>query len=328
MVATVCGGALASAAMAAGGRVTHPAEIWFSATEPPWRQVWGFPDNDYMALFQPSAPWDAAAEHLAVFEVSKRFVHDSSDATLAVVLDGLRRRHLRLSMQVTPLVATRACGLGIEGHGPAGDLTELALRLKRLHADLAAVRMDEPLWYGHAWKGSAKIAPCIKPIAELAQEAAAKLKALRTVYPGVSIYDIEPVGVPPAVAPDWHGDLQQWLAAYRRAMGEPLAGLHLDVVWGGGRWQAALGAVAALAKAEHARVGIIYDGSRTDPSDAAWLDDAQARYELIEGRLHLVPDQAVFQSWMDFPRRMLPDSARDSFTSLVVRYERWQETRK
>ena len=314
--------------MAAGGRDTRPAEIWFSATEPPWRQVWGFPANDYMALFQSSAPWGAASAHLAVFEVSKRFVHDSSDATLAAVLDGLRRRHLLLSMQVTPLVATRACGLGIEGHGPAGELTELALKLKRLHADLAAVRMDEPLWYGHEWKGSAKIAPCIKPIGELAQEATGKLKALRAIYPGVAIYDIEPVGVPPAVAPDWRGDLQEWLAAYRRSMGEPLAGVHLDVVWGGGRWQPALGAAAALVRGENLRLGIIYDGSRTDLSDSAWLDDAQARYEFIEGRLHLVPDQAVFQSWMDFPRKMLPDGAPDSFTNLLVRYEQWQASQK
>ena len=63
-------------AYAAGGALP---QIWMGATEPVWRVAHGWPPNDYMELFQPNAPWQYAARYVRVFQVSKRFVEQTSD---------------------------------------------------------------------------------------------------------------------------------------------------------------------------------------------------------------------------------------------------------
>jgi hypothetical protein len=41
--------------------------------------------------------------------------------------------------------------------------------------------------------------------------------------------------------------------------------------------------------------------------------------------MNIRPDQAIFQSWMDFPRTILPDREPQSLTNLVLRYAAWQQ---
>src|SRR5579871_4293227 len=127
-------GAALSLAIAASAtpNVAAANEIWLSIVEPPWRSAHHWPANDYMALFQSEAPWRDAASHVAVFELSKRFVVESSDADLALVIQDLQRRHIKLSVQATPLIGTHVCGLGAEGHGSPSDMVTIARKLKRL----------------------------------------------------------------------------------------------------------------------------------------------------------------------------------------------------
>ena len=64
-------------------------------------------------------------------------------ADLALNFTDLRRRNIALAVQGTPLIASAECGLGIEGHGPAHDMLAVALRLRKLGANLDYVVFDE-----------------------------------------------------------------------------------------------------------------------------------------------------------------------------------------
>ena len=299
------------------------AEVWFAATEPVWRAVRGWPPNDWMALFQPNAPWQRAAAQVQVFELSKRAVLETNDSDLATVLNSLRQHHIRIAVQATPLLASQICGLGIEGHGPANDMVQVARRLKRFGADLAYLTMDEPLWFGHFYNGTGRQRSCHSSIVSIAQQAASKMKAVRQIYPGVVIGDDEPIGVPDAIASEWPEDIRAWLGAYRDAMGEPMGFLRADVVWQRKTWLDVLRRVIAVVRGGSVTFGIIYNGTPADTSDADWINDAQSHFEMIEGTLHIRPGQVMLQSWMDRPRAMLPETRADTMTNLVLRYGAW-----
>ena len=300
--------------------------IWFSATEPPWRTVWGYPANDYMRLFAPDAQWHTAAAHVSVFELSKRFVNETPDPVLKTVVDNLRGRHIALSIQITPLLATTQCGLGVEGHGPAHDVALIAAKLKRIGAEVAYARMDEPLWYGHIWRGTGRIRGCRTAIGDLAKQAAEKLRELRGIYPSVKIVDIEPVGAPEELAPGWTSDMAAWLDAYRSVMGEPVEALHLDVAWQSQNWRAQLVRIAKIVQSSDIALGITYNGTRLDQSDQSWTDDARSHFVEVEKSVGIVPQHAIFQSWMDFPRAMLPDTQSGTLTNLVTGYVQQERT--
>jgi hypothetical protein len=304
------------------------AQIWLSATEPIWRGIRGWPLNDYMDLFRPDAPWQHAVAQVMVFGVSKRFVLETPESDLVAIINALRRHNIKLSVQATPLFASRECGLGVEGHGPPNDMVMVATRLKLLGADMAYMTMDEPLFYGHRFKGSPGISACHTTVPEIARQVAAKMMAVRKIYPSVVIGDIEPMGVLPAEVQDWTHQIAEWIAAYRDAMGEPLGFFQADVVWQRPSWRDVLLATVSIARANRVPLGIIYNGMPTDATDAVWIDDAESHFRLVEGSMKISPDQAILQSWTDHPRSMLPESNRDALTNLVLRYSAWQSRRQ
>jgi uncharacterized protein (TIGR03437 family) len=68
-------------------------------------------------------------------------------------------------------------------------------------------------------------------------------------------------------------------------------------------------------------LGIIYDGFVTDSSDERWTNRAErffTEYELS----NLQPDQAIFQSWMNYPMHLLPETTPYTFTWLIDQYTR------
>lgn len=293
-------------------------EVWFSATEPVWRQAHNWPPNDYMQLFQPNSPWQTAAHGVNVFMLSKKFIAESNEADVRLVIDDLQQRHIALAVQGTPLVTSDTCGHGVEGYGPPQDMGGLAHKVKRLGGNIAYVALDEPLYYGHRYQRQTPPTPCQAPIAELAQQTASKMAQVHQVFPDAKIGDFEPVGG----YPDGYlaADLAGWLAAYKAASGTPFAFVALDVVKMQPDWQAQFSvAIAALRKAGMP-IGIIYNGTPRDPTDAAWVANAQNQIKLNESQLGTTPSQAIFQSWTDYPRKILPDTAPDSFTGLVRSY--------
>jgi hypothetical protein len=303
----------------------HPAcavQIWMSATEPVWREIHGWPANDYLALFQPNAQWTESSAHVKVFELSKKFIDLTAEADLRRVLQDLERRGIAIAMQGTPLLASKTCGLGVEGHGPPHDMAASARRIKQLGGKLAYVVMDEPLYYGHRFNGGDRRIPCHTPIPELARQAAEKIAEVREIFPDVKIGDIEPLGVFPPDAAQWAEDVAQWLEAYQKAVGVPLAFMRLDCVWLRPNWEAQFDAVVPRIRAAKIPLGVIYDGTPQDPTDVAWTTSALNHSRLIERKLGGLPDHIAFQTWMDHPRTILPEDTPGSLTWLVRTYTR------
>ena len=206
-------------------------------------------------------------------------------------------------------------------------MQQVALRLKRFGADLAYIDMDEPLWFGHFYNGVGTQQSCHNPMSEVARQTAVKMREVRQIYPQVLIGEDEPVGVPDAIAPNWPEDIREWLEAYRTAMGEPMGFFHADMVWQRRGWQAILLRVEAVVRQERVSFGLIYNGTPSNPTDASWIDDAVRHFEEVEGALHIRPDQAMLQSWMDHPRAMLPETDPSALTNLVLRYSGWLKRR-
>lgn len=299
-------------------------EVWLSATEPTWRNVRGWPSNDYISLFQEGAPWKRATRTVNVFELSKRFVIEADLQSLDAVLRNIQDRRFLLSVQATPLIASNSCGRGIEGYGPPDDMAKVAAKIQKAGGSLALLRMDEPLWYGHRATAKKGLTACHDDIEHLASQAAMKIATVREIFPGVAVGDIEPLGVPLTLAKGWEEDIAAWLGAYERAVGEPLAFFHTDVVWLQPSWRAVLPSVADLIRRRGIPFGIIYNGTPLDDSDVAWVESAAAHFREVEGQLRITPDQAILQSWMDRPRALLPEDKRGSMTSLVTAYSEWR----
>ncbi len=277
-----------------------------------------------MQLFAVGGEWSQAAQHVSVFEVTKRFILELPDKDVSSVVRWLHQRGIALSVQMTPLVATKACGLGVEGYGPPDDMARVAEKLKRLGGDLGYLRMDEPLWYGHVFNQRGLAVGCHLPIGEIAQETVRKLGQVRRMYPKVRIGDIEPLG---AAVRGWVPELSEWMSAFRSQAGETLAFLHADIVWTEPDWQSQLRNIAHVLQHEEVALGIIYDGTLSDATDHDWTKDAIGHFTFVEGRMGIVPEQAIIQSWMNRPARMLPEGMDGSLTGLLADYLTWHGVR-
>ena len=232
----------------------------------------------------------------------------------------LKRRGMLLAMQGTPNLPTRGCGRGIESYGPPDDMGRDAARIRALGGTVTYIMMDEPLFFGHVFDARGGRIACHAPIATIAADAARKIAEAREVFPAVQVGETEPFGIPFLSAGEWASMLQQWFRAFESATGRPLAFLHADIVWlrpdAIGQFEAALPVIRAAG----IPLGVIYDGTPADPTGAAWVADAKAHVVLIERQLGIVPAQAIFQTWMEMPMRMLPDTADNSLTGLVASY--------
>ena len=299
---------------------TEARQIWLTPLDPVWRSIRNWPANDFMELFEDNTRWQQTASVISGFEISKRFVLEAPDHDLLRVITGLRRRNIALALQGTPLIASAACGLGVEGHGPPHDMLVVAQRLHRAGADLCYVIFDEPLYYGHEFDGAPGVRPCHAPIGIMAERAAAKIAELRRIFPGVEVGAVEPFGIPRVDQSVWAADLEEWLKAYALAAGAPLAFLRADVVWGRPNWRAQFEGAVPLLRSLRIPLGVIYNSSPDVTSDQEWTESALRHARLIECDLHVRPDQVVFQSWTDHPRRVLPETQPGTLTHLVAEY--------
>ena len=300
-------------------------KIWLGALEPQWRQVKGFAPNDWEQLFDKKAPWPIVASHIEAFFVSKRFVRDADEQQLQRVITFLKEQKIKLAMQGTPLVATRECGLGIEGHGPPGDMLEGAERIRSAGGKLDYIAMDEPLYYGSIFKYVDRAGgrvPCDHTIQELAAQTATKIAEVRNIFPSVIIGDIEPFGVEPRLATVWKRNLAEWPDAYSSATGMPLAFMQADNVWARPAWEPDFMAGVEILRSKNVPLGVIYNASPRDPD---WLGSAATHFRLIENQMRISPALAVFLSWTDAPARMLPETDPDTMTGLVLQYLRWRK---
>ena len=292
-------------------------ELWLSGVDPFVRGVMRPGElSDYTDLFKPDAPWTGAAARTAVFKTSTQWIEYAPDAALARMFEVLRNRHIALAMEGLMIRGGAECGRGVEGYSSPDAIRNAALRIRRLGGELAAVAMDEPLWFGHHYEGAQA---CRSSIAEIARNIAGNVAAVTEIFPGVAIGDIEPVSTD--AGPGWTDEIMQWVDAYRAATGRPLAFFHADVIWDD-RMQDELPRLAGRLRAAGIAFGVIYNGDPQDDSDIAWTDHAEAHFETLEAGGRFSPDQAILQTWMARPRRMLPEGEPGTMTHLVLPYAR------
>ena len=315
-----------SAAQPTPAAKTSPV-VWMAAFEPPWRALKSWPPNDYMQLFNAGAPWSRAARGVNVFEISKLFIQKGSDQDLTRVISTLAQHGIALAMQGTPLIASDACGRAVEGYGAPNDMAEQAARIKHLGGTVAYIALDEPLYFGHAFKGREAMSyeshpptPCLASIQELAHETASKLALVRKIFPDVKVGDVEPVGMFPNSGPEFRSMLSQWFQAYETETSRKFDFFDIDCAWLRQDWQPQFEDAVSAVQQARIPLGVIFGGTRADASDQEWLQSARDHIHLIEIKLGHRPARAIFQTWTDHPRRMLPETDPGSFTNLIKTY--------
>jgi len=295
------------------------ASIWFTPRSP--IPVWNSPAPDFQALFEPDAPWQAAASHVAVFKLYSQFLGTdlwrggSTDEQLRQVIDDLRRRHIALGVEIGLMTGAGMCGK-VEGY--CGEEAERRIaRLQRLGGELRFVAMDEPLWYGHIATAAGAVS---RPIEEVARDVASQVATIHRYFPEAQVGDIDPIGSDVA-RPGYPAEVAQWLEAYRQATGVPLAFFHADVAWRTPGWQRQLQEVSRLLKERGVPLGIIYNGNPDDATGVEWTRNAERRFVEIEADERRIPDEAVIQTWHPQPDHTLPESTPGTLSYLVDRYE-------
>ncbi len=287
--------------------------VWF-APLPPLPTNAGRPyigSEDFMSLFTPGADWQLAASRVGVFKLYGEWVADASDQDLRAVVTDIGRRGMVLAVEMGPLDATPDCGGGVESFGGLNAAVWIGQRLRGAGGTLAVIALDEPYYFAHVYDGPGA---CHWPVATVAAAVAHFIATMRNLYPALIVGDIEPTPTP--VTAD---DLASWLDAYAAAVGEPPAFLHLDIDWARSGWPALGMAVQAAGSARGVPVGMIYNGG-SSTSDAQWLSLAGRRVLTYEADAGAQPDHVIFQSWMDKPDHVLPESDPLSFAALVNRY--------
>jgi hypothetical protein len=192
----------------------------------------------------------------------------------------------------------------------------LFARLKRLGGDVQYVAMAGPLVDGHVYK---KQFYCHDTIEEVAVDAAKTIEAIRQLFPIVLVGDIEPLAHNPEY-PDW-SEFPNWLDAFKREAHVPISFIHLDVRWALA-WQSDLKELREITRHSGVELGVIYHADpRATSSEAAALDLAMHEDE-VEGAPGIRPDQVIFQSWLNYPDHVLPETDPASMTGIVLNYLR------
>ena len=286
---------------------------------------------DFMDLFKPDAPWKIAAAHVQIFMLPGAFVTHASPEQLNTIVADLKNRGMAIALAVgvmnVPHNPSSGCGgLGnVEGYGTVPMATKISRIIKNAGGEIEYLVMDEPLFYGHYYtRAQGKGRGCHSSIDEIVQLIEPTLSVYTQEFPNIVIGEVEPTFFIDGQA-KWRSDLSAWAAAYRTAMRKPLAFMHLDI-----EWPLANGVPDALEVYNAAQelvgqnllgqIGVIYNGSRQDSSDSAWVKAARDHLLLLEGKYRLRPDHVIFQSWTPNPTHAMPETAPDSLTSLVDFY--------
>ena len=297
--------------------------IWFAPRCPyPPANVAGA--IDLMDLFRPDAPWKRAAVHISVLKLPTQFLSWVPDSQLVLIIRDLNRRGIALAVEALAqnVVGEPACGQGVEGYGDPGQPDKIAEKIKRLGGQLAYVAMDEPLFFGRFYEGPTA---CHSSVENIAHRVAAIVGRYRLIFPNIQIGDIEPAGAP--MRPGWDGSFNEWLLAFHNAVGVPIAFLQVDVDWNNPNHIDGLKKSVNLAAQSNLSFGVIYNGRDDATSDAQWIDTAKINIVNTESVLKGRPAQAIFQSWVSFPARLLPETNPKSLTYLIDYYLRAHPSR-
>jgi hypothetical protein len=290
----------------------EPTDIWFAPLHPNDR-LGGLGAADYFDLFSPSAPWKTVASHVSVFQIYLDLLRRVSDKDLRRVFDELAARNITLAVEMPVLVDTAWCE---PGKHQTQWMVPLIAKLKGLGGRLTYVTMVGPLVDGHTYT---KEHYCHRSMADVAADAARTIDAVRAIYPDVIVGETEPVGHGPNF-PDW-SELGSWFEEFKRASGQPIAYLHLDITWGL-QWRPDLLVVANQARRLGVKFGVIYNGDGSELSSELAAQNIAKHADNVEHLLGKPPDTAIFQTWFSYPNHVLPEADTTSMTGIVLQYLR------
>lgn len=292
--------------------------IWYYP-RPDQRAPRGFiSDPDYQQLFQNTAPWQNALQHIQVFGIGPLFANTGPDDELRRIFRFLNERHIALGVNY-PLVTGTDCGGHTEGINHSFARTEMvAERIRNLGGTLSYILADEPLAAGHIRTASKRGEQngCQFPIDALAANVANNFRQIRQVYPGVQLIDENPL-TPIATHLN---DVPQWVAALRRELGPaaPTA-MVFDVQWNL-NWQEQVRSVVAVLQRLGMGYGVMYNGDRSKQTNLEWTGAARSRIEAWEATLPVPPAIAVFISWNPNPDHVLPENDPGTILSVLDWY--------
>ncbi len=291
--------------------LTTLPQHWFAALPPQPGGPYNGSD-DFMQLFEPDAPWDAAAGYLQVYKLYGGWAaRDSTFTQLTQAMQAIRQRGLALAVELGPLnPGSDECGLFIEGFaGEEGVAT--VKRIKDAGGTLNLIAFDEPYYWAHFYDGDKA---CKWTAEKIAADVGTFITTVRAMFPDLIIGDIEPVTGPAnALA------YKAWLETFRAVNGYDLAFLHLDIDWSNTNWPAEVNQMVDYGHQLNIPIGVIFTGNFQDQSDEAWLSivgERIKRYEATGAKL----DHIIFQSWHDKPDQALPESEPYTYTGFIKTY--------
>jgi hypothetical protein len=289
--------------------------VWF-APLPPMTTNAGRPftgSDDFMDLFTPDAPWEEAASHIQVFKLYGEWVaYNATDAELKQVVDELRRRGIALAVEAGALNAPPDCGQNVEGFAGLAEGNLIADRIAGAGGRIDVIALDEPYFFAHAYDGPSA---CHWPAERIAEGVDSYIQAMRARFPGVIVGDTEPFAG--STTPQEYRD---WLTTFRFVAGYDLAFLHMDFDWSRSDWSQEALQMEAYGRELGIPIGMIYIGNASDPDDSTYVavsGERIIRHQFDDGGQ---PDHILFQSWVDHPDRVLPETDPTTFTGLIRTY--------
>ncbi|MGH2607364.1 MAG: hypothetical protein ACRDG5_12300 [Anaerolineales bacterium] len=257
--------------------LAHRPLYWF-APLPPMPTGAGRPftgSDDFMALFEPDAPWAEAAARIQVFKLYGEWVaYHASDAQLRQAVEDIRRRGLALAVEAGPLDPPPECGQGIEGFAGTDEGRLIARRILGAGGRIDLIALDEPYFFAHFYDGPNA---CRWDAEHVAGEVGEFIDVMRESFPELQVGDTEPLALVSsqgqALASGAPG-YTAWLQTFRQVNGYDLAFLHMDIDWSRPTWPREVKTIEEFGRAFGVPVGLIYTGNFQDADDEAWLSIA------------------------------------------------------
>ncbi len=271
---------------------------------------------DYMALFEPGAPWENALGVLTGFKVHSWMIrHYLTDDELLTIDRSLRNAGVPLIIEAEPLDPPNPdeCNHSESFEGPY-ELENLQ-RLRDLGVHVAAIAIEQPHTYGVL---SREPGACQYTLERTLGEVGEWIADAKRIYPDVVVGSIEGLWLGYEGHPE---NYAAWLDGFEEAIGEPLPFIHVDVDWRRSDWVEVVRQIEDVADARGVPFGVLYNGTLGGADDSAeWLQltaERIAAYESVGGG---TPQHVSVQSWVDLPDRLLPDDDIGAFTHLLPRY--------
>ena len=267
--------------------------------------------DDYFELFDHPDRWAASLDDLDVFKLHGWMVkHYLTDAQLVLIDDVLRRHGVALMIEAEPLAPPdpAECDHTESFEGPY-ELESLR-RLRDLGVDVAAVAIEQPLHMAHLLAGPGA---CRYSLERIFDELVVWRADLREIYPDAAFGTIEAVWDITTAA-----DYERWHDGWLAASGEPFAFQHLDVNWLRPDWTDVALEIEDVVESRGIPFGILYNGGLATTNDD-FIHQTMLRvaeYEVAGG----TPAHVMFQSWVEQPDHVLPDTETSGFSHLIHRY--------